>query len=279
MAGTIAVPVVGAANATAVAGGLELLLGCDVIVASSAAQFGLPEVQARPLPGRRRHLPRHADPAGVALELTLTGDPIDADRAYDARAGQRTWSCRPTCAHRRSRYAERIAANGPLGAAGDQGAGPAGVTDPAGVGERLRRLADAGVQQRGRQGGRGRVRREARAGLAGPSDGRARRGVPRATARPRSCAVEEVDVAAARRRAGPGRACSAASVNFPDVLIVAGEYQIKVPPPFVPGSEFAGVVAEVARRTSTGRVGRRPGVRQHAGRRVRRGGRRWPPPR
>ena len=34
----------------------------------------------------------------------------------------------------------------------------------------------------------------------------------------------------------------AASVNFPDVLIVAGQYQVSVPPPFVPGSEFAGVV-------------------------------------
>lgn len=38
---------------------------------------------------------------------------------------------------------------------------------------------------------------------------------------------------------------SAASVNYPDVLIVANEYQIKVPVPFVPGSEFAGVVIEV----------------------------------
>jgi len=38
---------------------------------------------------------------------------------------------------------------------------------------------------------------------------------------------------------------SAASVNYPDVLIVANEYQIKVPAPFVPGSEFAGVVVEV----------------------------------
>jgi NADPH2:quinone reductase len=35
---------------------------------------------------------------------------------------------------------------------------------------------------------------------------------------------------------------TAAGVNFPDVLLVAGEYQIKIPPPFVPGSEFAGVV-------------------------------------
>ena len=38
----------------------------------------------------------------------------------------------------------------------------------------------------------------------------------------------------------------AAAVNFPDVLLVANEYQMSVPIPFVPGSEFAGVVAEVA---------------------------------
>ena len=38
---------------------------------------------------------------------------------------------------------------------------------------------------------------------------------------------------------------AAAAVNFPDVLIIADAYQIKVPTPFVPGSEFAGVVAEV----------------------------------
>jgi len=37
----------------------------------------------------------------------------------------------------------------------------------------------------------------------------------------------------------------AASVNFPDVLIVANEYQIKAPVPFVPGSELSGVVSEV----------------------------------
>jgi NADPH2:quinone reductase len=37
----------------------------------------------------------------------------------------------------------------------------------------------------------------------------------------------------------------AASVNFPDVLIVADHYQLSVPPPFVPGSELAGEVIEV----------------------------------
>jgi NADPH:quinone reductase len=47
----------------------------------------------------------------------------------------------------------------------------------------------------------------------------------------------------------PGRVrvhVHAAAVNFPDVLLIANEYQVKVPTPFVPGSEFAGVVTEVA---------------------------------
>jgi NADPH:quinone reductase len=38
----------------------------------------------------------------------------------------------------------------------------------------------------------------------------------------------------------------AAAVNFPDVLLIANKYQVSVPPPFVPGSEFAGVVDETA---------------------------------
>ena len=48
---------------------------------------------------------------------------------------------------------------------------------------------------------------------------------------------------------GPGQVrvgVRAAAVNYPDVLLVANQYQITVPTPFVPGSEFAGVVSEVA---------------------------------
>lgn len=37
---------------------------------------------------------------------------------------------------------------------------------------------------------------------------------------------------------------NAAAVNYPDVLLIANQYQVSVPPPFVPGSEFAGVVVE-----------------------------------
>jgi len=47
------------------------------------------------------------------------------------------------------------------------------------------------------------------------------------------------------------------AVNFPDVLLVADTYQISVPTPFVPGSEFAGVVAEVAPGVEGVRVGDR----------------------
>lgn len=56
--------------------------------------------------------------------------------------------------------------------------------------------------------------------------------------------VQEVDAAAPEDGEVRVRV-HAASVNFPDVLMTRGEYQIKVPPPFVPGSEFAGVVTEV----------------------------------
>jgi NADPH2:quinone reductase len=50
---------------------------------------------------------------------------------------------------------------------------------------------------------------------------------------------------------------SAAAVNFPDVLVVADEYQLTAPTPFVPGSEFAGVVTEVADGVATVVVGDR----------------------
>lgn len=59
---------------------------------------------------------------------------------------------------------------------------------------------------------------------------------------------------------GPGQArvhVRAASVNFPDVLLVANKYQISVAPPFVPGSEFAGVVTEVGDGVTEPPVGAR----------------------
>jgi NADPH2:quinone reductase len=59
--------------------------------------------------------------------------------------------------------------------------------------------------------------------------------------------VEVRDIPSPALGAGSARVrVEAASVNFPDVLIVANRYQISVPPPFTPGSEFAGEVIEVA---------------------------------
>ncbi len=49
----------------------------------------------------------------------------------------------------------------------------------------------------------------------------------------------------------------AAAVNFPDVLLIANEYQISVPPPFVPGSEFAGVIVETGNGADGFAVGER----------------------
>jgi NADPH2:quinone reductase len=50
---------------------------------------------------------------------------------------------------------------------------------------------------------------------------------------------------------------NAAAVNFPDVLLVAGRYQVTVPAPFIPGSEFAGVVTEVGKGATGFAIGDR----------------------
>lgn len=134
--GDVAVPVVGAANATAVAGGLELLLGCDVVVAADDARFGLPEVKRGLIAGRGvLHLASRV-PLGIALELALTGDPIDAHRARElglvnvvvARS-----DVLPTALD----IATRIAANAPLAIAATKELVRRSVTDLAAARARL----------------------------------------------------------------------------------------------------------------------------------------------
>ena len=73
---------IAAVNGAAVAGGFEILLACDIAIASSAATFGLPEVKRglSAAAGGIFRLPRRV-PLGVALEMIATGDPIDARRA------------------------------------------------------------------------------------------------------------------------------------------------------------------------------------------------------
>jgi enoyl-CoA hydratase len=111
--GEISVPIVGAANATAVAGGFELLLGCDVVVASEAASFGLPEVKRGLFAAGGGAFLSTRIPLAVALELTLTGDPIGATRAQSL--GLINQVVPPAeVLEAAVALAERIARNGPL---------------------------------------------------------------------------------------------------------------------------------------------------------------------
>jgi enoyl-CoA hydratase len=64
------------------AAGFELLLACDLVVAAETARFGLPEVQRGLIAGGGGLLVSARLPLAVAMELTLTGDPIDAARAF-----------------------------------------------------------------------------------------------------------------------------------------------------------------------------------------------------
>ncbi len=73
---------------------------------------------------------------------------------------------------------------------------------------------------------------------------------------PESVVVEAVPDLQARD-GGALVAVHAASVNYPDVLVVADEYQVSIPLPFTPGSEFAGVVMAVGAGVSDVQVGDR----------------------
>lgn len=77
-------PVVCACNGTAVAGGLEIALACDVIVAAEHARFGLTEVKVGLLAtsGGLMRLPKLI-PQKIAAEMCLTGQLISAQRAYE----------------------------------------------------------------------------------------------------------------------------------------------------------------------------------------------------
>ena len=77
-------PLIAAVEGFAVAGGLEIALACDLIVASRGARLGIPEVRRSLVAagGALLRLPRTL-PRNLAMELALTGEPIEAERAYE----------------------------------------------------------------------------------------------------------------------------------------------------------------------------------------------------
>jgi enoyl-CoA hydratase len=107
-------PLIAAVEGWALAGGCEMALACDLIVAAEDAKFGVPEVKRGLVPasGGLVRLPRRI-PAGVAMELALTGDPLPAADAYRLGLVNRLAAPGEALAAARE-LAGRIAANGPL---------------------------------------------------------------------------------------------------------------------------------------------------------------------
>lgn len=107
-------PVIAAINGPCLAGGLELALACDIRIAADHAVFGLPEVTRGILPGAggTQRLPRSM-PLGVALEMILTGAPIDAGAALKWGLVSHVVAL-DALRDEALRIARLIAANGPL---------------------------------------------------------------------------------------------------------------------------------------------------------------------
>ena len=110
-------PLIAAVEGWALAGGCEVALACDLIVAANDAKFGIPEVKRSLVAaaGGLIRLPRRI-PAAIAMELALTGDPLPAADAY--RLGLVNSLTEPGGALEGARQlAARIAVNGPLAVA------------------------------------------------------------------------------------------------------------------------------------------------------------------
>jgi enoyl-CoA hydratase len=107
-------PLIAAVEGFAVALGFEIVLSCDLVVASRDARFGLPEVTRSlvAVAGGLIRLPRRI-PYHQAMELALTGEPIDAGRARELGLVNRLAEPGQALAEARE-LAARLIANGPL---------------------------------------------------------------------------------------------------------------------------------------------------------------------
>jgi enoyl-CoA hydratase len=106
-------PVIAAVDGYALAGGMELALACDLIVANVNAKFGIPEAKRGLVAagGGVVQLPRLL-PRPLAMEMALTGDPITAQRGYELGLVNRVTDGPAIEAARE--LARAIAENGPL---------------------------------------------------------------------------------------------------------------------------------------------------------------------
>jgi len=110
-------PLIAAVEGYALAGGLELAISCDLIVTADNAKFGIPETKRglAAAAGGLMRLPRQIPPR-IAMELALTGDFIDAQRA--ASLGLVNQVVPPGKALEAAKeLAAKIVANGPLAVA------------------------------------------------------------------------------------------------------------------------------------------------------------------
>lgn len=106
-------PLIAAVEGYALAGGLELMIACDLVVANASAKFGIPEAKRGLVAaaGGVMMLPDQI-PERIAMELALTGDFIDAKRAYEL--GLINTVTEGSALDGAKELAARIAANGPL---------------------------------------------------------------------------------------------------------------------------------------------------------------------
>lgn len=123
-------PVVAAVNGNAIAGGMELLYATDIRVAADTARFGLQEVRWSifPMGGSTVRLPRQV-PYARAMEILLTGEPIDAATALEIGLVNRVVPPGRVL-EEADRFARRIAANGPLAVAAVKRAVRSGIGRP-----------------------------------------------------------------------------------------------------------------------------------------------------
>jgi enoyl-CoA hydratase len=110
-------PLIAAVEGGALAGGFELVLACDLVVAARGARFGVPEVKRSLVAagGAALLLPQRV-PRAVAVELLLTGEPMDAERAAAVGLVNRVVD-EGTALDAAVELAGVIAANGPLAVA------------------------------------------------------------------------------------------------------------------------------------------------------------------